>query len=117
MLDELERMWSASVSWEELAHFCHRMTENRKRIRESRGIESPITRCARCGAGSRSDISGVSIRSALFALRKIGAVTEAEHEVLDKSWRNYKAVNRFDAYGQKPERAHDTESDDSDSCC
>jgi len=49
-----------------------------------------LTRCPRCGAKSRSDISGVSIRSALFALKKIGVVTEAEHEALDKSWRKYK---------------------------
>ena len=69
MLDELERTWSASVSWEELADFRHRMTEKRKDIRESRGIEPPLTRCPRCGAVSRCDVSGISIRSALFALK------------------------------------------------
>jgi len=46
----------------------------------------------------------VSIRSALFALKKIGAVTKAE-QVLDKSWKKYKAKNRLDAYRYK-EEAH-----------
>jgi len=59
----------------------------------------------------------VSIRSALFALKKIGAVTEAEQKVLDKSWRKCKAKNRLDAYGRKAEPPHETEGDESDSCC
>ena len=117
MLDELERKWSASVSWEELAGFCQVLTEKRKGIRESRGIEPPLTRCPRCGAVSRSDVSGVSIRSALFALKKIGAVTEAEHEALDKSWRKFKTRNRLDAYGRRVEPAQNTEGERSHSCC
>ena len=117
MLDELERTWSATVSWEELADFCHRMTEKRKDIRQSGAIEPPLTRCPRCGAVSRSDVSGVSIRSALFALKKIGAVTEAEHKALDKSWRKYKTRNRLDAYGRKARPPQKPEGDESDSCC
>ena len=117
MLDELERTWSASVSWEELTDFCHSMTETRRDIRESRGIEPPLTRCPGCGAVSRSDIPGVSIRSALFALKKLGAVTEAEHKALDKSWRSYKTKNRLDAYGRKAGPPQNTEGDESNSCC
>ena len=86
-------------------------------IRESRGIKPPLTRCPGCGAVSRSDISGVSIRSAIFALKKIGAVTEAEHKALDKSWRKYKTRNRLDAYGRRAEPPQNTEGDESDSCC
>jgi len=102
---------------EELVDFCQVLTEKRKGIRESRGIEPPLTRCPRCGAVSRSDVSGVSIRSALFALRKIGAVTEAEHEALDKSWRKFKTRNRLDAYGRKAEPTQNTDGEGSDSCC
>jgi hypothetical protein len=116
MLDELERKWSsASVSWEELADFCQVLTQKRKGIRESRGIELPLTRCPRCGAISRSDVSGVSIRSALFALKKSGAVTEAEHEALDKSWRRFKTRNRLDAYGRKADSTQNTDGEGSDS--
>jgi len=117
MLDELERTWSASVSWEELADFCHRMTEKRKNIRASSGIKPPLTRCSKCGAVSRSEVSGVSIRSALFALKKTGAVTEAELKALDKSWRKHKTRNRLDAYGRKAEPPQETRGDESDSCC
>ncbi len=117
MLDELERTWSASVSWEELADFCYRMIEKRKALRESRGIKPPLTRCRRCGAESRVDISGVSIRSALFALEKIAAVTEAERKALEKSWRKYKTRNQLDPYGQRSAQPHNTVGNDSDSCC
>ena len=117
MLEELGSTWSASMTWEELADFCHRMTEKRKDIRESRGIEPPLTRCPRCGAVSRSDTSAVSIRSALFALKKVGAVTEAEYKALDKSWRKYKTRNRLDAYGRKAGPPRNPEGDESDSCC
>jgi hypothetical protein len=71
----------------------------------------------RCGAVSRSDVSGVSIRSALFALKKIGAVTEAEHEALDKSWRKFQTRNRLDACGRKVEPTQNTDGEGSDSCC
>ena len=88
-----------------------------KKIRESRGIEPPLTRCPRCGAVSRPDISGLSIRSALFALKKIGVVTEAEHKALDKRWGMYKTRNRLDAYGRKAKLSQNTEDGESDSCC
>ena len=119
MLEELERTWSPSVSWEELVRFCGRMTEKRERIREARGIAPPRMRCPGCGTLSRFDIPGVSIRSALFALKKIGAVTDAEQKVLDKSWKKYKAKNRLDGYGRKAERRRATKADASrtQGCC
>ncbi len=55
LLNELERTWSPSVSWEELADFCRRKTETRKRIRESRGIQPPKMRCRGCRTMSRMD--------------------------------------------------------------
>ncbi|MBW2455804.1 MAG: hypothetical protein JRI68_14905 [Deltaproteobacteria bacterium] len=88
MLEDLERTWSASMTWEELADFCERMTEKRREIRQSRGIDPPRTRCLKCGTVSRSDISGVSVRSALFALKKTRVVTEAEFKALDKRRRD-----------------------------
>lgn len=101
MLEDLIGTWSPSMRWEELADFCERMTEKRRVIRESRGIASPRMRCPKCGALSRADISGVSIRSALFALRKTGVVTEAEFKALDKSWKTHRAATHVDALGRK----------------
>jgi hypothetical protein len=74
MLEELKVAWSNSMPWDELADFCARMTELRRQLRSERGIQAPRTRCSKCGKVSRSDISGVSIRSALFALRNSGVI-------------------------------------------
>jgi len=68
MLEELKTSWSETMSWDELADFRTRTIEIRMQIREERAIQPPKTRCPRCGKVSRSDISGVSIGSALFAL-------------------------------------------------
>ena len=85
-LEELKTSWSETMSWDELADFCARMTEIRMQIREGPGIQPPKTRCPRCGKVSRSDISGVSIRSALFALGNSDIVTDDELKKLDKRW-------------------------------
>lgn len=74
-------------------------------------------RCPKCGAVSRSDTAAVSIRSALFALIKIGAVTETEHKALDKRWRKYKTENRLDAYGRKAGAVERSKGDEPGSCC
>jgi hypothetical protein len=39
---------------------------------------------------SRSAISGVSIRTALFAVKSNGVIMDAEFKDLDKSWVKYK---------------------------
>lgn len=112
MLAELASTWSAAMTWEELADFCRRMTEERRALRESRRIAPPRTRCSKCGEISQSDISGVTIRSALFALEKTGVIDAARRKDLDRSWRKYKAKNQLDAYGRRtdPSRAADGSS-------
>ena len=89
------------MPWEEFTDFCARMTEKRNQIRQARGIQPPKTRCPTCGKASRSDISGVSIRSALFALKNNGVITDAEFKELDKSWTKHKKKNGLDAHGRK----------------
>lgn len=101
MLEELKTSWSRTMSWGELADFCARMTEKRRRIRRERGIKPPQTRCPKCGKISRSDISGISIRSALFALRNNGSITDAEFKDLDKSWMKHRKKNALDAHDRK----------------
>lgn len=100
MLEELRSMWSSAMTWEELAGFCGRMTEMRKEIRRTRGIQPPRMRCPKCGQVSRSDISGVSIRSALFAFKNNGVITDSEFKVLDGSWMRHKAKHDLDPHGQ-----------------
>ena len=101
MIEDLKIHWSSSMNWEELAVFCRRMTDKRKWIRQSREIKPPMIRCSRCGEVSRSDIQGISIRSALFTLKKIGIVSETEFKKLERDWNKFKKKNSLDAYGNK----------------
>lgn len=116
MIEELKTAWSSSMTWGELADFCERMTEKRRAIREARGILPPRTRCPRCGAVSRSDIRGVSVRSALFALMKIGAIAQAEFKDLDRSWKKHRTKQALDPYGRKVETCQG-DVEDRSSCC
>ncbi len=101
MLEELKTSWSRTLFWEELADFCALMTERRSHIRRERGIRPPQARCPKCGKVPRADIAGVSIRSALFALRNNGIITDDEFKRLDKSWMKHKQRNDLDAYGRR----------------
>jgi len=101
MIEDLKVHWSSSMNWEELAVFCRRMTDKRKWIRQSREIKPPMIRCSRCGEVSRSDIQGISIRSALFTLKKIGIVSETEFKKLERDWNKFKKKSSLDAYGNK----------------
>jgi len=100
-------MWSSAMTWEELVDFCQRITEKRKSIRQTKGIKPPRMRCLKCGQESRSDISTVSIRSALFALKNNCVVTSAGFEELNtpphmlKSWNNL--IQLYEAWN-KPEK-------------
>ena len=114
MLEDLRAAWSTAMGWDDLARFCQRMTAKRRAIREARGIQPPRTRCPQCGAVSRSDISGVSVRSALFALESLGVLTEAEFKNLDRRWKKHRAVAGVDAYGRPAATAA---SDEHSSCC
>ena len=114
MLDELEHAWATGLCWDELVVFCHRMTDKGNAIRAWRGISKPLFRCPKCGVVARSDTK-VSIRSALFALQKIGAVTETERKALDKSWRDFRKEKRLDPYGRAELPPH-TEESESHSC-
>jgi hypothetical protein len=100
MIAELTRVWSPEMTWEELAAFCERVTEQRRAIRQARGILPPLMRCRRCGSVSRTDITGVSVRSALFMLRKAGLVSGDELAALDKRWMKHRKATGVDAFGR-----------------
>jgi len=109
MIEELKRTWSRAMTWKDLADFCERMTEKRKRIREERGIQPPKMRCNQCGGSllPMADVSGISIRSALFILKNNGVITEDEFKEIDKSWMKHKKKNGLDAYGRKSKAVRD----------
>ncbi|MEE9383008.1 MAG: hypothetical protein V3V08_06290 [Nannocystaceae bacterium] len=62
----------------------------------------PKTQCLKCGEVSRSDISAVSIRSALYALKNNDVITDDEFKEVDKRWMKHKKRNGLDAHGQRP---------------
>ena len=103
MIEELKHGWSRTMSSDEVADLCACMTEKRKQIRQERGIQPPKMRCAQCGSVSRSDILGISIRSALFALKNSGVITDIEFRELDKSWTKHRKKNGLDAFGRRAE--------------
>ena len=101
MIEKIKSQWSSSMTWEDLIEFCRMITKKRKQLRESRGIKPPRYKCPQCGSVSQEDIHAVSIRSALFVLRKNGVVSEDEFKALDKKWEKYGKENDLDAYGNK----------------
>jgi hypothetical protein len=105
MIEELKRSWSRTMSWEEIADLCARMTERRKQIRQERAIQPPKMRCKECGGVllPRVDVSGISIRSALFALKNGGVIADTEFKELDKSWIEYRKKNGLGAFGRRAE--------------
>ncbi len=105
MIEELERSWARTMSWDKFADLCARMTEMRIRIRRERAIQPPRMRCKECGGVllPRADVSGISIRSALFALKNGGIITGTEFEKLDRSWMEHRKKNGLDAFGRRAE--------------
>ena len=101
MLNELRAGWSRDMTWENLAVLCQHLTAERHKIRKARGIKPPRTSCKKCGG--QMVLPPLSIRSALFALRKIDAIDEAEFKSLDREWGKYRKANGLDAYGNRPE--------------
>jgi hypothetical protein len=48
----------------------------------------------------------VSVRSALFALRKVGTLSEADFQRLDRDWKKHRAARGLDALGKKNAARH-----------
>lgn len=99
MLKVLTAEWSPSTTWDDLIDLCRRVTVQRTEIRRSRGIQAPKWKCPRCGITSGSDIEGVSVRSALFALRKVGAISDADFKKLERDWGKQRDGRGLDPLG------------------
>ena len=104
MLEELAAWWKPDVTWEALGEFCGRMMEMRKAIREARGIEAPLMYCRECNKMETMDIPGITMRSALFALKKAGVLSDDQLQERDRSWKRHQRKNGLDGYGKKKEK-------------
>ena len=97
MLDELSKMWTPEMTWDEINAICLYMGERLRNIRKERGINTK-TKC-KCGCGGNMEISSkISIRSLLFSLKKIEAITDLEFKKLDKMWQSYQRKQKLNAY-------------------
>jgi hypothetical protein len=117
MLEVLTAAWSATTTWDERVDLCGRLTDLRAELRQSRGILAPLMKCSKCGSVSRADIMGVSIRSALFALRKVGAISDADFQRLDRDWKKHRAARGLDSLGKKNGASSAATPRDPSGCC
>jgi RNase P subunit RPR2 len=100
MLNELKKFWKPDISWEEVSNFIEKMHSMRKNIRKTRNIKPVRMYCKNCKEYHFFEPPGVSIRSLLFALKKISVVTDIELKDLDKNWKKYRKENNLDLFGK-----------------
>ena len=103
MLAELQEYWTPEVSWEGLIAFCARMTAFRAEIQKAKGIRPPMMYCPSCTEKHPAKLPDISPRSALFALQKLGMISDAEMKTFDRDWARYRREKRLDAYGRPKE--------------
>jgi hypothetical protein len=101
MIEELKRFWTGQADWAQMIVFCARMTALRADIRQSGGIKSPLVTCPKCGKTARSEPADITPRSALFALRKAGVLSDVEMGELEKGWSRFRKVHDLDSHGRK----------------
>jgi hypothetical protein len=97
MLEDLKSYWSTDWSWKGFSVFCEAMTEKRRKIKEALNIKPLQMYCKECG--SQMVLPPISIRSALFALRKIGVINDNDFKKYEKEWAKYRKANSLDPYG------------------
>ena len=99
MLNDLKLFWSSKPSWDDLAIFCESMTAKRQMIRSARGIQPSQAKCRKCGG--TLVLPPISVRSALFSLRKEHIIGDEQFKSLDRDWNRHRKQNGLDAYGKK----------------
>ena len=100
MLDELKLKWNKDLSWEEWVHICIEETEHRKVIKQKKGIRESKIKCNCCPEGKHyMTLAPISVRSLLFALRKIDLIDDDYLKTKDKEWKSFQRKNKLDGYG------------------
>lgn len=110
-LREIDFEWD---DWNAASRFCREMTAFRSSIREGKGIVETKMACPQCGS-TMSWFDGISIRSYLFAAHKIGLLTTAELNELDKRWAKYRRSKKLDKFAQ-PDSNKKTNTFDKNKC-
>jgi hypothetical protein len=100
MLNDLNDKWNPSMSWEACRELCDEMTKKRERIRSEQGIKPTRGWCPNCQEYRKMKPPPISIRSLLFALKKINLITVEEFKKLDLEWKKHQRGNNLNAYGE-----------------
>ncbi len=100
MLNTLKSRWNESMSWQQCSELCKDMTQYRKQIRKEKGIKPVIKWCQNCKDYHEMEPAPISIRSLLFALKKVKVIEEKKFKELEREWKRYSRVNKLDAYGK-----------------
>lgn len=97
MLEELSKMWVPEMTWEEMNEICLHMGAKLSGLRKEKNIN--IRTSIRHSCGSTMELcSKISIRSLLFALAKINAISEEELKKLDKEWKCFQRKRKLNGY-------------------
>ena len=78
MLSELKVKWKPQMSWKECTDLCHKMPRFRESIWKERNIKPAKKWCTNCQEYHDSRPGPISIRSLLFALKKIKVIDDEE---------------------------------------
>ena len=100
MLVRLKSKWKPDLSWKKQISICEEMTRFREQIWNKQGIKPAKTWCSNCKNYHESRPQSITIRSMLFALKKIGVISDAEFKKIDKSWKKYRKEHELDACGK-----------------
>lgn len=104
MLDELKLKWNKDLPWEAWFQICIEETAYRQSIKQAKGIKEPKIKCKCCTEGEHyMTLAPISVRSLLFALRKIDLIDDEYLKAKDKEWKSYQRKNKLDAYGNPKE--------------
>jgi len=101
MLDDLKTHWTPGMPWVDVIAFCQRMTIIRRELAVQKDIKPPMIKCRECGTRARAAYPRISVRSLIFALQKIDAISDDELKEIDRNWKRYQRKNSLDAYGKK----------------
>jgi hypothetical protein len=101
MLSELEQRWYSDMTWSEYIELCVEMTGVRENIWKMRDIKPAKMWCPNCQEYHNSRPPPLSIRSMLFALKKLQIVDDNQFKELEKSWNKYRKSQNLDSYGKQ----------------
>jgi hypothetical protein len=69
------------------------------RIRSTRHIANPVSKCPACGYIGRGADPHVSVRATILALARFGVAGRAPARALEKAWTTYRKTAGLDLYG------------------